>query len=304
MRLDDALSKSPMKKFLTDFDNAHLHWTYNEYWRYAMAQDFRVWNALLVKEITFRKDKGLNFIWSIEGEQGDGKSMGLTRIKQIIDEHNEVKFKLKSFLSKLHFFHEDLEESLSTPGRRTCDVLDEQTKMHGLMVRFIEDQLANFEDIYRKPQRSIGYASPSLRRHEHFFIFEALGDIYVNKEGEPSAVALLLKTKRKSDKMIMPRGIIKLKTPEPELWEAYNKKKDKFIEKMQSKQGGVMARIEKDADKVIKKAGDSLYRYLKDGTKLPAAKKTIDLYMYKILGMRSYTVAGYELVREEIKRKL
>lgn len=300
----DNLNKSPLQDYITTFDDMHIKLEYDDYWSIARKQDFMVWNSLFIDEIKFRREFGLNVVWSVEGSQGDGKSMGLLRTKQIIDKYFGTSFDLERFVNEIHFFDEDLETALSKPQKRSCHVLDEQPRGHGLMVRFIEDQLANYEDTFRKPQINIGYASPSLRNHEHFFVFEALGDIYVDKEGNPTAVNLLLKTKRKSDKQLMPRGILKLKIPEKELWTAYNKKKDAFILRMQNKQGGVMDRLDRDAQRVIDEYGSKLYKITKDGEKVPLPKKSIELYMYRVLGMRAYTVSGYGLLLESIKQKL
>lgn len=300
----DQLNKSPMQDYISQFDDIHIKWGYDDYWLYAKNTDYLFWNTLFIREIEFRKRFGLNLVWSVEGDQGDGKSMGLLRTKQLIDEHFGNKFDIDRFIDEIHFFDEDLESSLSVAQKRSCHVLDEQPRGHGLMVHYIQDQLANYEDTFRKPQINIGYASPSLRNHQHFFIFEALGDIFVDEDGNPTAVNLMLKTKRKSDKMIMPRGIIKLKIPEKEVWKQYNLKKDGFIKKMQDKQGGIMDRIDRDAKKVIDAYGEKLYRFDKQGNKQALAKKGLELYMYRCLGMRAYTVSGYELLLESIKQKL
>jgi len=302
----EILNKSPLMTYIKEFDTQHIDWGYNQYWVNANAQDRQVWNTLFKSELNFREKYGLNAIWSDEGGQGDGKSMALVRKKQIIEEVFRVPFNLKRFISEIHFFTDDLEAKLSEHNTRDCNVLDEQIREYGLMARFQEDRLANYEDTYRKPQRSIGYASPSLRRHEHFFIFEAMGDFFVDPSNyNVTSIEILLKTKRKSDGMIMPRGVLKLKAPPVELWEAYNKKKDKFIEKMRQRQGGMMERIEKDAQKVIDEFGEGTFlRPLKDGGYLLIGKDSIKLHVYKSLGMRAYTVAGYDLIIEEIRRKL
>lgn len=303
MSENEALNKSALQSYISQFDMANIDWGYSEYWKHALAQDFRIWNGYFLNEIKFRAKFGLNVVWSVEGGQGSGKSMCLLRQKRIIDDAYGVEYDLEKFVSQIHFFTSDLEEALSMSERRTTNVLDEQIKSHGIMTRFTEDMLANYEDTFRKPQKNIGFASPSLRRHEHFFVFEALGDIFVDNEGNTSAVEVMLKTKRKSDGLLMPRGVLRLKAPEKDLWEMYNLKKDAFIEKMEKKEGGVMGKIERDADRVIAEFGDFLYKD-KNGLKVPAGSKTIDLYMYKCVGMRSYTMNGYDLLREEIKRKL
>lgn len=300
----ELLSKSPLQTYIRMFDDAHIKWDYDDYWQNAIQQDYRIWNSLYKEEIKFRHEHSLNFVWSVEGGQGDGKSMALVRQKQLKDEIYGKEYTIPKFLKRYHFFSQDMEESISGSSSKTTNCLDEQIKSHGIMARFTEDQLANYEDTLRRTQKNIGYASPSLRRHEHFFIFEALGDIYVDNEGKTTAVDLMLKIKRKKDKVIMPRGIIRLKAPPQDLWDAYNEKKDDFILKMERKEGGLMERIEIDAQRVLDSHKENLYRNLRSGGRVPQSKAVIDLYMYKTLGMRAYTVSGYEMVREEIRRKL
>lgn len=302
----EILNKSPLMKYIRDFDIQHIGWGYNEYWVNAQAQNRQVWNALFKSEIDFRQKFGLNIIWSDEGGQGDGKSMALLRKKRVIDDSFGVTYSLQKFINQIHFFNDDLEEALSEPGKRDCNVLDEQIREYGIMARFQEDRLANYEDTLRRPQRNIGYASPSLRKHEHFFVFEALGDFYVDPENyNVTSVEVLLKIKRKSDGLIMPRGVLKLKAPEPELWEAYNAKKDHFLAKQRKRQGGVMSRLERDADRVITDHGaSSFYKEFKNGERMLIGKEAILLRTYKTLGMRAYTVSGYALIVEEIRRIL
>lgn len=291
--------KSPLKEYIENFDLQNIDKGYNDYWLIAMRQDFRVWNSLLLSELKYR-EPFRNMVFSIEGEQGTGKSAGLLGMGVLISDT----FKKKFSLSHYHFFTEDLTNDLKKFNKRTFYGCDEQLRIHGLMSHMIDEDLANYEDIYRKPQVNIGYASPRLRIHEHFFIFEALDDIEEDTNGEPVSVKLLLKTKRKSDKLIMPRGIIKFKWPKKRLWNAYNKKKDRFIEKMRKKEGGLMEQIDKDANKIIKKYENKLYRELKDGTMVPVSKNAIMLYIYKAIGMRVYTVEGYKILMEQIKAKL
>jgi len=293
-------SKSPLQDYLDKYDNAHINENYNQYWVTAVNQDYRVWNALFVDEISWRESHRRNLVFSIDGIQGEGKSAGLLRALEVIAERFYTKFNLK----KLFFFQEDLKESLDNAKKRTQHGLDEQPRMFGLMSGMIQEQLANYEDIYRKPQISIGYASPTLRVHEHFFIFQAMGNIELNdKTGFPETVELMLKTRRKSDNIIMPRGILRFKWPDYDTWARYEARKDKFISQMQENKGGVMNKMEKDANKVIKEAGNAIYREVK-GQQKPGTNAQIDLAMYEIIGMRAYTVDGYKLLREKIKQKL
>lgn len=300
---EETLNKSPMQQYIAEFDAAHLNWGYNEYWAYACAYDVKFWNTLFKNEIIFREKFGLNLIWSVEGTQGSGKSQSLIRMKQLIDSVYGINYDIKKFVDQIHFFPEDLEKALSESPKRNTHLLDEQIRVYGMMSRFTEDQLSNYEDTFRKPQINIGYASPSLRRHEHFFIFEAMDNLYVDENDNVSAVDIMLKTRRKSDRAIMPRGILRMRAPEKDLWDAYNDKKDNFIKRMQSNEGGMMKRLEDAADKVIAKYGELLVIETKNGPKL-ASKSLIFLYTYKVLGTSAYTVAAYELIVEEIRRKV
>ena len=166
-------------------------------------------------------------------------------------------------------------------------------KLLGMMSSFIQEELANYEDIFRKPQVNIGYASPSLRVHEHFFIYEALDDIFLDEQGKPCAVQVMLKTKRKSDHLIMPRGLVRLRWPETKFWNAYNKKKDKFTKRMVGSKGDRVKILEEYAEQTFKKHKDDLYLENKSGDGYrPKNKEVFKYRIDKTIGGGNLTGGG------------
>ena len=289
-----------MMQFIDAFDLKNIELGYNEYWVKALKQNYGTWNALLSEEFKWRANNYRNVVFSIEGTQGTGKSAGLLRLLDLTGNIFGNKFSL----DHLHFFHENLMKDLQKFKKRTAYAQDEQTRMHGMMSSFVQDELANYEDIYRKPQVNIGYASPSLRTHEHFFIFEAMDSIYLDNKGKPAAVELLLKTKRKSDGFIMPRGVIRLNWVKMDLWHSYEKKKDRFLKKMGGTKGDILKTLEDYADKVLKKHKNDLYSETQAGYLRIKGKEVIDLYINKVVGMRNLTGNGLAQTRAIIKEKL
>jgi hypothetical protein len=288
-----------MQDYIEKFDLKYIDFSYNEYWKIAVNQDYRIWNALFKNELEHR-ERHRNVVFSVEGEQGLGKSIFLLRMGQIISETYGNKFDLDN----IHFFQDTFEKNLSEAKKRTFHGLDEQPRLYGVMSSYVQDQLANYEDIYRKPQISIGYASPSLRTHEHFFIFQAMGEIEIFEDNSPASVSVMLMTKRKSDRMIMPRAVLKFNWIDKKVWAEYEKRKDAFIGDFKSKKDPLLEKINEDAAKIIEKHGDKLILTNKEGVKKLAVKQTIDFYVYDVVGMRSYTMEGYRMLRESVKQKL
>lgn len=292
-----TLSKSKMMQYINAFDMQNINFGYNEYWLEAKKQPYLIWNNFYSDEIKFRESHFMNIVFSIEGTQGEGKSLFLLRSGEIISKAYGTKFNL----DHIHFFPEDLSKDLANFKERTYYGQDEQPRVHGVMSNFIQDELSNYEDIYRKPQVNVGYASPSIRSHEHFFIFEACGDIYIDKNsGELSAVEVMLKTKRKSDGLIMPRGILRVSAPDKQLWKQYNQKKDDFIKKMGGEKGNRIKIIDDYAKATIEKFEEDLTQETDKGIKI-ASKDKIDFLITKTVGMGNMTQEGKTLVREEIK---
>jgi len=299
--MTQTLSKSPLMRYTEAFDLKYLDYGYTDYWRMAIQTDPKAINALLMEEIKFREQFFANFVFSVEGTQGTGKSSFMLRLNQILGEQYGNPFDLKN----CHFFHEDMQEDLKHYKERTTYCQDEQPRIFGVMSSFLQEELANYEDIYRKPQVNIGYASPSLRRHEHFFIFETYGDIYLDKEtGQPSGVEAMLKLRRFSDSMIMPRGKVKLSWVAEDFWDKYNKKKDIFIKKMGGKKGDRLKILEKYANDVIKKYKSNLYTLSGSGSIKMKDKYTLDYYLNKSAGMGNLTSEGRNQARSILKELL
>jgi len=295
------LTKSPMAKYISLFDLKNINLGYNEYWIKALQSGYQFWNQLIKEEINYRESHFRNLVFSIEGSQGDGKTAGLLSLGGTISKAYDTKLSL----DHIHFFHETLREDLAHFKERTFYAQDEQTRIFGVMSSFLQAELSNYEDIYRKPQVNIGYASPSLRYHEHFFIFEALDQIYLDpKTGKPCAVELMLKTKRRSDGLIMPRGNVRLSWPEWAFWEKYNKKKDQFIKDQGGEKGDRLKILEDYADKAIKKYRDNMLTTTKDGELKIKDKTALSYYLNKVAGMGNLTGGGLELAQTIIREKL
>lgn len=293
------LAKPPIKKYIDEFDQKHIDLSYNDYWLIAKKQNPLVWNSLFLKEIQFRANNYRNLVFSVEGEQGTGKSAGLIRILDILGQFfNPFK------VDNVYFYQEEFSEALRNYNVKDSFALDEQPRLHGAMSGLLSDQLANFEDIYRKPQVNIGYASPSLRTHEHFFIFESIDEIELNEDGSPSSVCLMLKTKRQSDKLIMPRGILKFSWVKPEIWKAYEKRKDAFIQSAKNRENKRFELIEAGSERVIKKFFEKLYSKKRDGSFKLISRATLDFYIMKTENMNDYTSQGLGYLRESIRQKV
>lgn len=292
------VDKSPMQTYIEAFDTKYIDWMYNEYWKNAKAQPFHIWNALFKNELAHR-ERHRNVVFSVEGEQGLGKSVFMMRLGGVISDTYGSKLDVEN----IHFFPDLFEKALSEAKHRTFYCMDEQPRIYGVMSNYVQDQLANYEDIFRKPQISIGYAAPRLRTHEHFFIFKALGDIEIYDDGSPASVSVMLMTKRKSDDMIMPRAMLKFSWADKKLWTDYERRKDQFIGDFKAKKDPMMGKIAEDADRVVQKWGDKMFVDSAKGVKKIVNRSTLDFYVYDVVGMRAYTMEGMRMLREAVKQK-
>lgn len=300
-------SKSFLQDYLEKYDLAHINEGYNEYWLNAAKQNYTSWNALVMDEFKFRESHESNLIWSTEGGQGSGKSRFNLRMCIISGQIFDKPFRLDN----MYFFQQDLRNALKNFKKRTTYSEDEQPRTHGIMSKFLEDELADFEDLYRRPQVNISYVAPQLRTHNHFFVFKTLGDFFVYQKNQVAEVESMFLTKRNSDDMLMPRGIVRVKCPDQKIWDLYNKKKDQFLEAMKGKKGDRIKILEDYAIKVANKHFDKLYVKFKNGICKIKSKEILKLYLQKEFGVDSFTSGGLnqsvaclqEILLERLQKK-
>jgi len=126
---------------------------------------------LLIEDWIFRAKFGLNIVASFEGEQGTGKSLFALFVAYFLGILFNRPFDIDN---NLYATPEDLDNALRSSDFRTTHFIDEQRKKNvGLGSISTDLSLQDYEEQCRYTQKNILYASPSVRNHEHYFVFSS-----------------------------------------------------------------------------------------------------------------------------------
>lgn len=217
---------------------------------------------LFVEDIKHREKFRKNIIMSIEGDQGEGKSLFALYWAYFISIIFGEKFKIKD---QLYVTPADLDEGLRNSPFRSTHLLDEQRKKKVGMGSISEElSLVDYEEQCRWTQKNIIYVSPRITDHSHYFIFTAnniqrienkdfcavcpkkIQDKcyksqfetacskefikrnggkkirFFERSGYPKSITFMLKTKRKIDNWVVPRGFITVPMVTPETVKIYD----------------------------------------------------------------------------------
>lgn len=221
----------------------------------------------------------------------------------------------------------------NTP-RRTY-LYDEQPQRRvGIGSISTQISLRDYEDFGRYSQKNIYYCSPEIREHNHYFVFrqvdydisrieneicqkcvkysechkqfyKTLCDIPFNeRDGYPKSFSFLLETKRLSDKMYMPRGIVTLPMLSPKSAESYNRVKKRNLENFSKFQSNYMRDITNELNDFIKKYHDVLIKVNKKGEFVPLSIKQTQFYFYEHFSTERFTNDQVDMFLPIIKDKV
>jgi len=183
-------------------------------------------------------------------------------------------------------------------------------------------------------QINLLYASPSLRQHEHYFVFSTFRIVRIadaecshckdyekynpmsgkpspcesctlpvhKRNGYPKYFLLLLKTKRLIDSMLVPRGIIQFPMPNNKFVEEYDVMKQNHIKRLQAKESAWWDKMKKYADFVWVAKKDKLVKQLKKGGYQVVGKETIKVAILDAIG-RKLTGEANETLIELVKQR-
>ena len=203
---------------------------------------------LLIKDFEHRARFQKNVIMSIEGLQGEGKSFFGLFWSYTLGEIFGVPFDIKK---NLYAFPEELDEKLRASKNRTTHFLDEQRSANiGVGAKAQQLKLKDFEEQMRYTQKNIIFASPEVRDHAHYFVFEAFDMRRIEnkdfkefkdekklkfweKSGYPTHWIFLLKTHSKYTKGLVPRGYVIVPMVTPKTVSAYDRIKRKNLKKLE-----------------------------------------------------------------------
>lgn len=288
---------SPFEKYCDSVDKDYFSndRTISDYFKLAyQLEDERpnYINDLLIEDWKFRSKYGLNVVMSIEGQQGQFKSLFGIYNAFVLGEIFDYPYDMKK---NLYILPEELDEGLRSFPFRTTHVLDEQPhKRVGIGSASGSLSLQDYEEQGRATQKNIIYISPQIFDHSHYFVFSSISHDRINqnnfcehcpieianecyknlfttlcpnefrllKNGEsikfferigyPKTMTFLLRTKRKIDGLQVPRGFVTVPMVSPQTHILYQEMK------MQN-----LIRLEKHQDNLFKAKDEIAQEFLK-----------------------------------------
>jgi len=296
--------ESPLQQYYDKFDIEHMDWGQNEYKIFAMQMPIEETNKLLVSDFKWRKDHRQNVVASIDGPQGKGKSLPFSYLGLLLGNVFEQPFKP----SNIHFSPEEFDQAFQKA--KPCQTIfkDEDPKTRvGMMSHMIDTNITDFEEQSRIHQINLLQAGVELRKHAHFFWFEAKHTIF-DETGYPKAFVSVLKTPRYTNKQeFMWRGLVRFPMINNEFVEAYTKRKEDHMKKLKSKYGNSLNPVLYFAKKIFEKRKENLIRRTKEGFVIPIKRELMDFIIAEEIGTNRFTVPGYDrlaaLLRETILKQ-
>jgi len=311
--MNESLLQSHIKEF--DLDNTKLG--FEGYYTVAVQQSAKQWNALLINDFEFRASHKLNVVASCEGVQGSGKSLFFLYLAKLLGGLFKREFKIDNIC----FTPYEFERRIKHSKERETFLIDEQTNItSGIMSRHVSENLKDYEEQLRYSQNNLLYASPSLRNHEHFFIFdtnrvpyssvERIANERCTKEkecicekiglkefqrcGYPIRFNAMLLTINALDYMLRPRAVISLPMINYKFYRQYDKLKSEYQAYLKKKgKGGIMPEVFESVDKIINKRKKDLFRKNVKGKIVLKQKKDLKIIAYEEVGA-NFTVKGLE----------
>jgi hypothetical protein len=313
--------ESPLESYFREIDLVFADSTYGEYYQRALQEDLNYLTALLLEDFKFKADTFSNVVASIDGMQATGKSLSGLYKSLLLGKIFGRPFTLKN----LYFTPEELDKALENAEYRTTHFMDEQRKTNiGTLSMTTQLRLADYEEQLRRSGISLLYAAPELRDHQHYFVFSTFKIIRQQtdvcqdckkikdpeqhnpclncptpqdqRSGYPTAFLLMLQTKRLIDKRLVPRGLIKIPMPNPQIVEEYDVIKKEHIRKLKAKEEESWNQLRELAQKVFDAGKDRLMHRTKKGNMKAQSNRNMKIVIYDIIGMRRLTNEGYDLL--------
>lgn len=277
-------TESPFVQYCTQMDD-ELHGQPFEAWeRYAKdlwrSNPTYITNALL-DDFKFRARFQMNIIMSIEGPQGEFKSLFGLWWSYKLGEIFGVPFDMEK---NLYGMPEELEHNVRESPYRSTHFLDEQNAVAiGSGSRRVAMSLIDFEEKGRWTQRNLIYASPYVGDHAHYFVFRSYASTRVNnpkcacnpeclqnrwttqcgipfweRTGYPESMTFIIETKRKIDNLPVVRGLVTIPMPTPETIKAYDVVKARNIARYDAQEDASSKYMEQTINDFVEAEGQNL----------------------------------------------
>ena len=311
----------PLADYFFQADYAMGDMTYDQYWKAAQNEDPKKLTSLLYESWKWRADTRNNICASTEGGQGTGKSLANISFGFILGKIFDRPFSLND----IAFYPEEMEKAIEVSQNRQTIMCDEQQMTNvGLMSSTIRNRLVDFEEQLRFSQTNLLYVAPSLRAHQHYYVFETWKPVRIRnracnmcrkpdcvgcdiqeekRSGYPAFFVLMLKTKRAQDGMLVPRGYVLAKMPPKKIVDEYEKIKQEHIQKLKQKESMRWQILKNLAEEVWERGKSKILTTTKSGKYVVAPMKIIKIVFYEIHGMNYLPSESEELLLTMVSEK-
>lgn len=278
---------SKFAEYCEQVDKVYPDKTYKEFWHGLASEiDSSYITKLFVNDLQFRADHQKNFVGSLEGAQGVGKSLFANALAFILGNIFGYPFVIER---DIFIDPSELDSALRVDADRRTYLYDEQKDFNtGVGSSTTNLKLKEYEEKCRYTQKNLIYVSPTVLDHAHYFVFKQFQhdperienktcavcykkqDCLLNKystlceipfnmrEGYPICFKFMLLTKRLSDGKFMPRGVVSLPIIKPEYALRYNNVKAKNIKKFEQYQSDGFKNILKEVAEFVKSEQNNL----------------------------------------------
>jgi hypothetical protein len=308
---------SPLQDYCQKIDLQHYDKTYGwYYYDLALKLPSEFVTNLLLKEFEWRANHQQNILASVEGEQGSGKSLFTINMAIWTGKHFGNQFNLgRDIYTNPYELDSDIRNN---DERRRTFLYDEQPqRMVGLGSYSTKISLRDYEEIGRYTQKNVFYCSPQLHDHAHYFVFKQVDyqlDRIVNptckvcpkyidcvkhkystlclipffeRDGYPKQFRFMLYTKRLSDQVLMPRGIVAFPMLMPKTAIEYDRIKDKNIKAFENYENKAWENKVNDIKEFVNEFQEELIKETTLGKK-PVSKKLIEATFYNKFGTNRF----------------
>ena len=292
-----------------------------------------IYNSL-IEDFNHRSQFRKNVIMSSEGDQGEGKSLFSAYWAYKLGEIFNRKFDMRK---TLYAIPEDLDNGLRDSPFRTTHFLDEYRKKNvGIGSKATQWSLKDYEEQCRWTQKNIIYASPDVGDRSHYFLFRAesiervenkrncskcpqllQNKCYVDmlstackkvnyweRSGYPKNFTFLLRTKRKWDGWLVPRGWVSVPMINHKTAELYEEIKGKNIRRLEKQEDEAFNYKKVVIDLFIEAYKDRIVRPKSSGKYEVASKLVVEGYLYEYLkAEHKYTTKEIDLMVSMVKEK-
>ena len=162
------MERSPLEVYCEQVDERYPNENYMwHYYEIASKVDRTSFTNIFLSDLKWRADHQRNFVGSIEGQQGCGKSLFGIKLGFILGKLFGVPFNLERDIFANPAVLDD--ELRSGTYRRRTFLYDEQPKRKvGIGSASTQIALKDYEEICRYTQNNLIYCSPEVEEHAHY----------------------------------------------------------------------------------------------------------------------------------------